>query len=151
MAKGKKAGSNASRQGSVTPSVSSIASSTDQKQNDVNMESPLSTQFQLPPPSQVPIMEEEEENINVSFQSRHNASAEKPNDVAKRAGSNRQMHQRAGLVFNCYKIRKALRKGNYAERIQPGKQCFVNNSNLDLTGCLKFQVRLSIALLFWNI
>lgn len=121
MARNKKG----SRQGSVTPSVASAAS---ESQNDIEMADPLSEQhkFVAPENPQAPLPEVQEENVEVSFQSRHNLSAETPKEVGKGwYGAGRQMHQRAGLVFNCIRIKKALKKGNFADRIQTGKRNIV--------------------------
>ena len=71
---------------------------------------------------QSPIPEEDDDEMMVSFQSRHDLSAETPRQVGKTVGTGRQMHERAGLVFNCLKVKKALRKGNFASKIQTDKK-----------------------------
>jgi hypothetical protein len=121
MARNKKAGSNSSRQGSVTPSVSSVASEQqNQHQNDVAM--PTLDQVPPPQPIQSPIPEEQDEDMQVSFGSRHSTSAETPKQVKAKYGAGRRMHQRAGLIFNCNKVQKALKNGNFADRVQKGEK-----------------------------
>lgn len=90
------------RSGSIT-STSSHAESSVAKEASV-------------PPMDI-IAEVSKEDVNVSFVSRHDSAASK----SQKPLTGRQMHQRAGLVFPCLKIKKRLVKGNFAAKVQAGK------------------------------
>lgn len=116
----KKTGSVTSKQGSVTPTLSSsvvslappVSSIASVDVNAMEME-------EEPMATQAPISEEEE----VSFSSRHTPSAQNPQQVGKsfKGLSGRQMHQRAGLVFPCLKLKKAMKKAN-AKKVMAGEK-----------------------------
>lgn len=103
----------------------SVASSSDSASNVGSVVNSVSSKKTAP----VKIREETEKqvpdstNVPISFGSRHSPKATEPKAVSKKPkGVSNRMHSRAGLVFPCHLIKRALKNGNYANHIRAGEK-----------------------------